>query len=871
MTRAFVNNEEFKAALADWFSGDQALKDAVIVEYGTMTNWDTVNVTDMSRAFQNNTNIGDTFADPDQIITNWNTSNVTDMSYMFSNTSKFNQPLNFNTGKVTDMSYMFSVTSKFNQPLNFNTGKVTDMSDMFSVTSKFNQPLNFNTEKVIDMSYMFTNAVAFNSTINFSDTSKVKNMSSMFDHATMFNQPLNFDTSLVEDMIAMFNETNNFNQLLEFDTKNVTNMTGMFNSSLKFNKPVNFNTSNVTYMAFMFGGAAAFNQPIDFDTKNVTDMAFMFGGAAVFNSTITFSDTSNVTKMDSMFFEAVAFNQPIDFNTIQVSTMKNMFYKARGFDQPLDFNTKNVTDMEYMFYKASAFKQDISNWDTSKVKVMLSMFTGSGIQSETLLNNSIWDAWLLYQKNSQLFAAGLKDPKKPITGEKIFTQDGVFQPLPNVTTYNFIVIGGGGGGSYGRAERDSIRSRYSGGTGALVSAAYTNITLPLTIRIAGGGKTPSVDTQAGGGGGLTQVFSSQMNIIAGGGGGIGDSANGLLPVDGSATGRGGTNGTETGRGGNFNVTSEGGTGTEGGGGGGGANMNGQTGAGGAGSNTTINTGGRNGGGDGGVATVARDVYGYGGGGAGYGGGSGGIYSSPISITSSGGGSSAVLLGGFVNSYTYPPYNESIYGLGGNTNSSLSDGQDGYVLITWNLPNPTPSPTPTPTPIPISNICFPAGTPIQTDQGLVRIDKLDTRKHTINQQPILHVTQTTTIDNYLIAFAPHSIERNYPTHTTLMSKDHLVMYNGILVPAYRFLNFSAKNITKVKYSGELLYNVLLAKHSTMRVNNLICETLNPHNMIAKLYTGRFDELERNELIHLMNDSLERKDYPMYKNVVQRINK
>jgi hypothetical protein len=104
----------------------------------------------------------------------------------------------------------------------------------------------------------------------------------------------------------------------------------------------------------------------------------------------------------------------------------------------------------------------------------------------------------------------------------------------------------------------------------------------------------------------------------------------------------------------------------------------------------------------------------------------------------------------------------------------------------------------------------------------------------------------------------------------MTKDHQIMHKGQLAPAHRFLDIT-REVKKVAYHGEILYNVLLDNHSTMRVNNLECETLHPHNTIAKLYTGRFNDLERNELIHLMNDSLERKDYPTYKNVVQRINK
>ena len=48
---------------------------------------------------------------------------------------------------------------------------------------------------------------------------------------------------------------------------------------------------------------------------------------------------------------------------------------------------------------------------------------------------------------------------------------------------------------------------------------------------------------------------------------------------------------------------------------------------------------------------------------------------------------------------------------------------------------------------ISNICFPAGTPVKTDQGIVPIDIIDTNKHTINGQDILHITKTITLDPY----------------------------------------------------------------------------------------------------------------------------
>jgi surface protein len=147
------------------------------------------------------------------------------------------------------------------------------------------------------------------------------------------------------------------------------------------------------------------------------------------------------------------------------------------------------------------------------------------------------------------------------------------------------------------------------------------------------------------------------------------------------------------------------------------------------------------------------------------------------------------------------------------------------------------PTPTPTPPIVSDICFPAGTPIKTDQGVIPIELLVPGKHTIRRQSIEHVTQTVTLDKYLIAFQPNAVDYKVPNKKTVMSKDHCIVFKGQLVPAYRFLDYSDQ-VKKVTYSGELLYNVLLATHGVMEVNNMQCETLHPANTIAKVYQNRF---------------------------------
>ena len=433
-----------------------------------------------------------------------------------------------------------------------------------------------------------------------------------------------------------------------------------------------------------------------------------------------------------------------------------------------------------------------------------------------------------------------------------------------VTSLTIEAIGGGGGQG---TDSDGC----PGGGGGQVQASFNVISNDtLNIYIGGGGNHgPSVggkNAYTGGGNGgrgrnggsggaatcITTNNNLTMLIIAGGGGG------GAYVTTPKILGQGGYGG------GNLNANGGNG-GNNGGGGGTSAGIGGTGGgidatAGGTGSNNGLLLG------NGGIASSFAA-----GGGGGHGGGGGGGLIVGGEYSGAGGGSSFVNPSlGTSSSFSYVQLTTSTggtYGAGGEvlaTSGSGANGNSEYVLISWQTP-PTPTPTPTP---PISNICFPAGTPIKTDQGIINIDQIDTSYHTIGHERILDITQTVSLDKFLVKFPKDCLGPNWPCTETIMTKEHKVFYQDKLVPAYKFLNISGE-IKRVKYNGETLYNVLMETHRTMNVNNLICETLDPNNLIAKIYKNRFTDDYNDRIIYIMNDSIEKRKYYEYKSIINRI--
>jgi hypothetical protein len=154
--------------------------------------------------------------------------------------------------------------------------------------------------------------------------------------------------------------------------------------------------------------------------------------------------------------------------------------------------------------------------------------------------------------------------------------------------------------------------------------------------------------------------------------------------------------------------------------------------------------------------------------------------------------------------------------------------------------------------PIAPICFAANTPIKTDQGVISIEKVDPKLHTINNKKVVAITKTVSLDNYLVCFEKDAIEVNVPSEKTIVSNEHLIYNNGRMLKAVDFIG-KYKNVHKIKYNGDILYNVLLEKYDKILVNNLLCETLHPRNPIAKWHTvlNKISLEEQSKIVKMHN--------------------
>ena len=136
---------------------------------------------------------------------------------------------------------------------------------------------------------------------------------------------------------------------------------------------------------------------------------------------------------------------------------------------------------------------------------------------------------------------------------------------------------------------------------------------------------------------------------------------------------------------------------------------------------------------------------------------------------------------------------------------------------------------------ISWICLSKGTQILCDQGIINIEKINTRKHTINNKPINHITQSIHTDDYLIKIKKNCLSSNSPSSDIICSGDHKILYKNNLIEAKNLIN-EVYGIEKIKNDKRVLYNILMDKHEVIMANNTPVESLHPQNIMALFYNN-----------------------------------
>lgn len=120
------NKNHLRQLLEDYMFGDQSgefkewaqkQKDHIVEKYGTIEEWNTSAITDMSELFITDDEQFD-FSSFNYDIRGWDTSNVTNMEKMFFGATSFNIDISeWDTSKVTNMNRMFEDAKSFTKDI----------------------------------------------------------------------------------------------------------------------------------------------------------------------------------------------------------------------------------------------------------------------------------------------------------------------------------------------------------------------------------------------------------------------------------------------------------------------------------------------------------------------------------------------------------------------------------------------------------------------------------------------------------------------------------------------------------------------------------------------------------------------------------
>ena len=179
---------------------------------------------------------------------------------------------------------------------------------------------------------------------------------------------------------------------------------------------------------------------------------------------------------------------------------------------------------------------------------------------------------------------------------------------------------------------------------------------------------------------------------------------------------------------------------------------------------------------------------------------------------------------------------SIVAIGANSNDGNGSNSGHVRVYGLNGIEPTTSSNGVEASLPAAGVCMTGETLIETDQDLIQVKDLDVNFHTIRTKQINAITKIKLhkFENNLIKICKDALGVNKPFKDLYLTNDHKIMYNNRMIRAKRLYNKNIEGIEKVDYKNEILYNIVMEKHSWINTQNVVIETLNPEHKIAKYY-------------------------------------
>ena len=136
-----------------------------------------------------------------------------------------------------------------------------------------------------------------------------------------------------------------------------------------------------------------------------------------------------------------------------------------------------------------------------------------------------------------------------------------------------------------------------------------------------------------------------------------------------------------------------------------------------------------------------------------------------------------------------------------------------------------------------DICVAKGTIIDTDQGQICVEQIDSNVHTIGGKCIKELVKCKLKNTeHIVRINSSAISPGVPAKPLFVSNDHKILHNNKMVKAEKLARSNEYGIKLFPYDGEVVYNILMEEHQTMIANGAVIETLCPKDKNKKTNTS-----------------------------------